>query len=88
MLITLNFIVIAILWILVLNRMFNNDILNKELLSWNIEKDSMIVEIKYSGKTIMSFFLGEALEVVGRKEIMKHIKEIENTPWIYSWHGK
>jgi hypothetical protein len=60
--------------------------MNPNLLSWNIEENSMIIKIKYNDKVIMNIFVGEAMEIIGRKETMKHVTEIENTPWIKNWH--
>lgn len=58
-----------------------------ENLSWTVsEKDPMIVEIRYNGVRAMSFFLGEAMESAGRKEIMKHVRECDKSPWLTKWH--
>ena len=32
-------------------------------------------------------FLGEAMESAGREAVMRHIAEIERSPWIRSWHA-
>jgi hypothetical protein len=55
--------------------------------SWDLDKkDPMVIVIFCNGKRVMSLFLGEAMESAGREEIMKHVAEIENSPWIRTWH--
>lgn len=57
--------------------------------SWDLDKtDPMIVNIFYDGKKVMSFFLGEAIESAGYHAIMKHIEEINRSPWLHKWHGE
>lgn len=34
-----------------------------------------------------TIFLGEAMESAGRESVMRHIDEIERSPWIRSWHA-
>lgn len=34
----------------------------------------------------MHFFLGEAMELAGRQNIMRHVKECDSQPWIDTWH--
>lgn len=54
--------------------------------SWGIDpNDKMIVIIKYHGIIVMRFFLGEAMESAGRKNIMKHVKECDSSPWLHKW---
>ena len=55
-------------------------------LGWDQEGMSIIILDK--GKEVMRFFLGEAMEGAGRKLIEDHIKEIERSPWITTWHPK
>ena len=53
---------------------------------WNLSKtDPMIIEITNNGTRVMSLFLGEAMELAGRKEIMKYVKECDRTPWLKKW---
>ena len=33
----------------------------------------------------MRFFLGEAIENAGRKNVMKHVKECDRSPWLPNW---
>lgn len=53
---------------------------------WDLdEKDKMIIVIKKNGVRVMSLFLGEAMESAGRKNIMKHVRECDRSPWIKKW---
>jgi hypothetical protein len=54
--------------------------------SWNIEGGSPFIQIMYNGEEVMNIFIGEAIEIAGREVVMKHIQEIERTPWIRNWH--
>jgi hypothetical protein len=55
--------------------------------SWDLdEQDPMLINIFHRGTKVMCLFLGEAMEAAGRKEIMQHVAEIENSPWIRKWH--
>jgi len=56
--------------------------------SWNIEPGSMSVVIKYRGAKLFSFFLGEAMETAGRKAVMAHVKECDNSPWLRNWGAR
>ena len=61
--------------------------MNNDDYSWTMdEHDKMIIVIKHNGHRIMSLFLGEAMESAGRKNIMKHVKECDRTPWLHKWH--
>jgi len=33
----------------------------------------------------MRIFIGEAMECAGRKEVMRHVKECDRSPWLRSW---
>ena len=55
--------------------------------SWDMDdKDPMIIVIKKDGVRIFSIFVGEAMESAGRRAVMKHVKECDNSPWIHKWH--
>lgn len=55
--------------------------------TWDLDKDDpMIINVFHYGQKVLSFFLGEAMESAGRKAIMEHVEEINNTPWIRNWH--
>jgi Uri superfamily endonuclease len=54
---------------------------------WDLSKtDPMIIEIKFNGQKVMSLFLGEAMESAGRRAIMRHVKECDNSHWLKKWH--
>lgn len=56
---------------------------------WRIkEDDPMILEIldSASGKVLTKIFVGAILEAAGRTAILEHCMELENSPWIESWH--
>lgn len=58
-----------------------------EEFTWdNAKHDPMIVEIKYHGRVILHFFLGEAMEGAGRKRVMAHVRECDHSPWMKEWH--
>jgi hypothetical protein len=53
---------------------------------WDLDpNDKMIIVIKKNGTRVMSLFLGEAMESAGRKNILKHVKECDNSPWLRCW---
>lgn len=55
--------------------------------SWDLSKtDPMIIEIRKDGIKLFSLFIGEAMESAGRRAIMKHVKECDNSPWLKKWH--
>jgi len=61
---------------------------------WDLLPDNrMIVGIwateaaKLAGQDpAMTFFLGEAIENAGRKNVMKHVKECNSSPWLRNWN--
>ena len=58
-----------------------------EEFTWdNAKHDPMIVEIKYHGRVVLHFFLGEAMEGAGRKRVMAHVRECDHSPWMKEWH--
>ena len=64
---------------------------NTPTLGWKIdvENDPMhlvVYDVK-DHSTVMKIFLGEAMEIAGRMPVMNHIREIENSKWIASWHN-
>lgn len=46
----------------------------------------MTIDIKYDGQRVMSLFMGEAMELAGRKRVMQHVAECDRTPWLRKWH--
>ncbi len=55
--------------------------------SWSLdEKDPMLIVIKMDGVRLFSIFIGEAMELAGRRAIMRHAKECDNSPWLKKWH--
>lgn len=66
---------------------------NSEL-TWQLDKEDPMTICIYknaedykSNTPMMRIFLGEAIESAGRVAVMKHIQEIERTPWIRPWHS-
>jgi hypothetical protein len=58
---------------------------NQEFL-WNMHpNDTMSIVIYHWGKPVMSFSLHEAIESSSRSEVIKHIIECDNTPWLHRW---
>ena len=54
--------------------------------SWDNDKENpMSINIMHNGVIVMHFFLGEAMEGAGRKNILDHVKECDNTPWLKEW---
>lgn len=54
---------------------------------WEMDKNKpMSIVIKKDGKRLFSIFLGEAMESAGRHEVLKHVKECDNSPWLHRWH--
>lgn len=55
--------------------------------TWDLDQtDPMLIVIKKDGQRLFSIFLGEAMEVAGRRAVMKHVKECDNSPWLKRWH--
>ena len=54
--------------------------------SWENDKDDpMIVIIKRQGQPLMRFFIGEAMEGAGRKRVMTHVRDCDNSSWLKEW---
>lgn len=51
------------------------------------DNNEMIIVIKQDGKRVMSLSLCEAMELAGRKNVMKHVKECDSSPWLKRWHN-
>jgi len=63
--------------------------LHVEGFSWtNNEKDPTLIDIKYGGDLVMRITLHEAIQYAGRKNILKIIKELDNSTWIESWQAE
>lgn len=55
--------------------------------SWGMDENKpMTIVIKKDGRRLFSIYVGEVMESVGRKEIMKHVRECDRTPWLKKWH--
>lgn len=63
-------------------------------LVWDlVPKDPMSIGIwasraalKRGDKPVMTLFIGEAMENAGRRPVMKHVKECDNSPWLPNWN--
>ena len=54
--------------------------------TWDLHPTKPMIMVIYNyGQPIMTIFLGEAMEAAGYKEVMKHVKECDNTPWLQRW---
>jgi hypothetical protein len=53
-------------------------------MSWQME--GMYLKIFEDKKQVLQIFLGEALECAPRHLVEAHIREIERSPWLSSWH--
>lgn len=53
---------------------------------WGIDpEDPMIVQIYHNDKTILRLWIGEIIENSSRTQILNHIKECDDTPWLEKW---
>jgi hypothetical protein len=53
---------------------------------WNMHPTNpMSIVIYHWGNPVMSFSLHEAIESSSRTEVIKHIIECDNTPWLHRW---
>lgn len=54
--------------------------------AWNLHPtDRMSIVIYHWSKPVMRFSLCEAIESSSRNEVLKHIVECDNTPWLHRW---
>ena len=54
--------------------------------AWNVHPTNrMSIVIYHWSKPVMHFSMHEALESCSRKEILKHVEECDNTPWLHHW---
>jgi hypothetical protein len=54
--------------------------------AWNLHPtDKMSIVIYHWSKPVMRFSLCEAIESSSRNEVLKHIVECDNTPWLKAW---
>jgi len=54
--------------------------------AWDLHPtDSMAMVVYHWGKPVMRLSMHEAIESCSRSEIIKHIKECDNTPWLKRW---
>jgi hypothetical protein len=57
--------------------------------TWRIKDDDpMILEVLDSktDSVLMRIYVGAILEASGRTAILEHCMELENSPWVDSWH--
>lgn len=54
-------------------------------LSWSVEPGTMHIKIKDSGVEVMRIFIGEAIELAGRKNVMEHVDACDHSPWLKDW---
>lgn len=53
---------------------------------WNMHPTkTMSVVVYHWGKPVMCFSMHEAIESCPRNEVIKHIVECDNTPWLHRW---
>jgi len=65
------------------------------MIIWNIDRDdpmhlkiwASLDDYNAGASPMANIFLGEAIESAGREAVMRHIAEIERSPWIRSWHA-
>ena len=56
--------------------------------TWDLHPTKPMIMVIYNyGQPIMSIFIGEAIEAAGYKEVMKHIRECDDTPWLTKWQA-
>jgi hypothetical protein len=54
--------------------------------AWNMHPtDPMSMVVYHWGQPVMILSLQEAIESGSRTEILKHIQECDNTPWLTRW---
>ena len=54
--------------------------------AWNLHPtDPMSIVVYHWSQPVMRFSLCEAIESSSRNEVLKHIVECDNTPWLKSW---
>ncbi len=54
--------------------------------AWNLHSnDPMSIVIYHWSKPVMRLSLHEAIESSSRNDILKHIVECDNTPWLTRW---
>ena len=55
---------------------------------WDQDPEDPMVFVVYNfGKPVLRMFIGEAMELAGRNNVMRHIAECEKSPWITTWHN-
>jgi len=50
---------------------------------WDV--DDMIITVKAGMDVVMTISVAEVIESCRRKDIMRHIKECDRTPWLKNW---
>lgn len=55
------------------------------MLNWTIDHGTMSIKIRDGHTVVMSIFLGEAMELAGRRQVMKHVAECDRSLWLHDW---
>ena len=57
--------------------------------AWNIDpEDPMTVVVYHWGQPVMNFWLGEAIESSSRNQVLRHIVDCDNSPWLKRWQAE
>ena len=56
-------------------------------LSWEID-EPMRLSIKCNGTTVMWISIAEIIETSSRKDVLRHVKICDNTPWLRRWNNE
>jgi hypothetical protein len=54
-------------------------------LSWTVEPGTMIIKIMDDSDVVMRIFIGEAMELAGRHQVMTHVSECDRSLWLADW---
>jgi hypothetical protein len=61
--------------------------MNKYEYSWDITAP-MVITITHFGKEIMRISANEIIESCSRKDVLNHVRECDNTPWLKRWNDE
>jgi hypothetical protein len=53
--------------------------MSKHNYGWGMSEQKMCIDIKDGDKILFSIFIGEAMENAGRNNVMKHVRECDNS---------
>jgi hypothetical protein len=62
--------------------------MSKHNYGWGMSEQKMCIDIKDGDKILFSIFIGEAMENAGRNNVMKHVRECDNSPWLKDWQDE